>query len=143
MQEKIEEEAREFQDLLLRVQEKHLLTQSAEYQQGISKLPLSGLQSQLDKKEDDELLLSDRPDETSTQTITIKKEEIQFRKRPCEEQQGQQSYRELFEDENSQELDSRIDRLERQIVRDGGQILFEKPEQQPDPEEEDAPNFLT
>lgn len=62
MQEKIEEEAREFQDLLLRVQGKYLLTQSAEYQQGISKLPLSGLQSQLDKKDDDELLLSDRPD---------------------------------------------------------------------------------
>lgn len=43
------------------------------------------MQSRIQKKEEEELLLSDRQVEDSSRTITIKKEEIQFRKRPMDE----------------------------------------------------------
>jgi hypothetical protein len=42
------------------------------------------MQSRIERRDDEELLLSDRQVEGSAQTITIKKEEIQFRKRPVD-----------------------------------------------------------
>jgi hypothetical protein len=70
--------------LLLKTSIRPDLTQSADRGDAMSKLPLSSMQSRIERRDDEELLLSDRQVEGSAQTITIKKEEIQFRKRPVD-----------------------------------------------------------
>lgn len=70
--------------MLLKTSIRPDLTQSADRGDGMSKLPLSSMQSRIERRDDEELLLSDRQVEGSAQTITIKKEEIQFRKRPVD-----------------------------------------------------------
>lgn len=53
LMQKIQEEIKEFQDLLHKNSRKNELTSSGERGEGISKLPLSSLQSKMEKKEDE------------------------------------------------------------------------------------------
>jgi uncharacterized protein YaaR (DUF327 family) len=101
-----------------------VLAQSGEQPSAISKLPLSSLRSKVERREDEELLLSDRPEEGSNQTITIRKEVIQFKKRIPEDKGD--NFRQIFHDESSRELDDKINQLEREIEKEGGKISVGK-----------------
>jgi hypothetical protein len=107
----------------------------------VSKLPLNSIQSKISRDEE-ELLLSDRPDpeEGTARTIEIRKEEIKFKKRNYEDRLNK-NFEQIFVDENSQDLNEEIEKLEREITAEGGRLSLEKESEELDIS--DPSNFLT